>query len=410
MRGLVVFAGSSNQALTQRICDRLSCEPGKSFLAKFSNNETRVELYESVREQDVYIVQSGCGHVNDNFMELLIMIQACKTASAKKVTAVIPLFPYSRQPDAPFGSGAPLTRAPPMTVPSTPRTIPSTPKSQPTTPRNGEFFGSGSGVTRLTEEFDGLELSQEVFRLGGPMTTAIAGTSTGNLLQNTQSGYRQWVARSGTLVAELLTCAGADHIITLDLHDPQYQGFFDCTVDNLSAIPIMIKYIQHHIYDYKNIVIVSPDAGGAKRATSIAEKLHMDFALIHKERRRPDKPQKHDLMLVGDVRGRRVCLIDDVVDTGFTITKAAKLLHENGAQEIYCIATHAIMSGDALDRIEKSYLDKVIVSDSVPQGEHTRVCSKITTFPVAPLFSEAIRRIHNGESVSMLFDPSHELF
>ena len=136
----------------------------------------------------------------------------------------------------------------------------------------------------------------------------------------------------------------------------------------------------------------------------------MDFALIHKERRRPDKPQKHDLMLVGDVRGRRVVIIDDIVDTGTTIIKAAKLLHENGAKEIYCICTHGIFSGDALDRIEKSYLDKVIVSDSVPQEEHTKLCSKIATFPVASLFSEAIRRIHNGESVSMLFDPSHELF
>ncbi|KAG2227483.1 hypothetical protein INT45_007509 [Circinella minor] len=408
MRGIVLFGGSSHQALTQRICDRLSCEPGKSFLAKFSNNETRVELYESVREQDVYIVQSGCGHVNDNFMELLIMIQACKTASAKKVTAVIPLFPYSRQPDAPFGKGAPLTRAPPMTVPSTPKTIPSTPKgSHPTTPRAGDF-GTAGGATRLAEEMNGLELmGQEIFRLSSAMTGP-----TGSFYDNpsTSGGYRQWVARSGTLVAELLTCSGADHIITLDLHDPQYQGFFDCTVDNLSAFPIMIKYIQQHIYDYKDIVLVSPDAGGAKRATSIAEKLHMDFALIHKERRRPDKPQKHDLMLVGDVRGRRVVIIDDIVDTGTTIIKAAKLLHENGAKEIYCICTHGIFSGDALDRIEKSYLDKVIVSDSVPQEEHTKLCSKIATFPVAPLFSEAIRRIHNGESVSMLFDPSHELF
>ena len=206
MRGIVLFGGSSHQALTQRICERLSCDPGKSFLAKFSNNETRVELYESVREQDVYIVQSGCGHVNDNFMELLIMIQACKTASAKKVTAVIPLFPYSRQPDAPFGKGAPLTRAPPMTVPSTPKTIPSTPKgSHPTTPRAGDF-GTTGGATRLAEEMNGLDLmGQEIFRLSGAMTGP-----TGSFYDqpSTNGGYRQWVARSGTLVAELLTCAG----------------------------------------------------------------------------------------------------------------------------------------------------------------------------------------------------------
>lgn len=136
----------------------------------------------------------------------------------------------------------------------------------------------------------------------------------------------------------------------------------------------------------------------------------MDFALIHKERRRPDKPQKHDLMLVGDVRDRVCILIDDMLDTSFTVTKAAKLLHENGATKIYALVTHGVMSGDALERIEKSYLDKVIVSDSVPQEDHTRKCSKISTFTIAPLFAEAIRRIHNGESVSMLFDPNYELF
>ncbi|KAI8140178.1 phosphoribosyltransferase-like protein [Fennellomyces sp. T-0311] len=400
MRGIVIFSGSSVPKLTERICERLSCDPARSFLGKFSNNETNVQLYESVREQDVYIVQSGCGHVNDSVIELLIMIQACKTASAKKVTAVIPYFPYSRQPDVPYKkSGAPLTRAPPLTMPSTPRTIPSTPKSQPTTPRNGEF-----GVTRLTEEIDGLELDQQILRLGGPMSDSYCDNTRESV------GYRQWVARSGTLVAELLTCAGADHIVTLDLHDPQFQGFFDCPVDNLSALPMMIKYIQHNIVDYHDAVIVSPDAGGAKRATSIAEQLHMDFALIHKERRRRDKPQKYDMMLVGDVRGRDAILIDDICDTGTTIIKAARMLHEHGAKRIYALVTHAIFSGAALDRIEKSYLDKVIVSDSVPQDEHTRLCSKITTYPVAPLFTEAIRRIHNGESVSMLFDPTHELF
>ncbi|CDH57188.1 ribose-phosphate pyrophosphokinase [Lichtheimia corymbifera JMRC:FSU:9682] len=389
MRGIVIFSGSSHQNLTQHICQRLSCEPGKSFLSKFSNNETRVELYESVREQEVYIVQSGCGHVNNNLMELLIMIQACKTASARKVTAVIPCFPYSRQPDVPYKrSGAPLTRAPPMTVPSTPHdTVPSTPKEQASNVNNYE---------------NTLADAIEHMRLKGPWNEAPT--------QPDANGYRQWVARSGTLVAELLMCAGADHIITLDLHDPQFQGYFDCPVDNMSSLPIMIKYIQHNIPDFEEAVIVSPDAGGAKRATAIAEKLQMDFALIHKERRRPDKPQKHDLMLVGDVRDRVCILIDDMLDTSFTVTKAAKLLHENGATKIYALVTHGVMSGDALERIEKSYLDKVIVSDSVPQEDHTRKCSKISTFTIAPLFAEAIRRIHNGESVSMLFDPNYELF
>ncbi|KAI9312953.1 phosphoribosyltransferase-like protein [Dichotomocladium elegans] len=382
MRGIVVFSGSSHPALTEKICQQLSCEPGKTFLAKFSNNETRVELYESVREQDVYIVQSGSGSVNDNFMELLIMIHACKTASAKKVTAVIPFFPYSRQPDVPYKqSGAPLTRAPPITLPSTP--VPST----PTTPAHE--------MQSLPLDFEDIQLSQ-------PLQTSCWPDPT--------HSYRHWVARSGTLVANLLTCAGADHIITLDLHDPQFQGFFDCPVDNLSSMPMMIKYILHNIPSYEEAVVVSPDAGGAKRATAIAEKLQMDFALIHKERRRPDKPQKHDLMLVGDVRDRVCLLIDDITDTSFTITKAAKLLHEHGATKIYALITHATLSGDAIERIERSFLDKVIVSNSVPQDENVKACNKISTFNVAPLFAESIRRIHNGESLSMLFDPTYQLF
>lgn len=189
----------------------------------------------------------------------------------------------------------------------------------------------------------------------------------------------------------------------------QFQGFFDCPVDNLSSLPSMGKYIYRNIPNYGEAVIVSPDAGGAKRATSIAEKLHMDFALIHKERRRPDKPQKHDLMLVGDVRDKVCILIDDIADTSFTITKAAKLLHENGATKIYALITHAVLSGDAVERIQQSYLDHVIVSDSVPQDKHIQKCSKFLILPVAPLFSEAIRRIHFGESVSTLFDPKYEL-
>lgn len=204
MRGIVIFSGSSHPELSAQICQRLGCLPGKSFLAKFSNNETRVELYESVREQDVFIVQSGCGHVNDNFMELLIMIQACKTASARKVTAVIPCFPYSRQPDVPYKkSGAPLAKAPPMTVPSTPRTVPSTPKSsQPATPRTEE---GAFGFSRLANEIDKLELEQQ--RLRGPMN---GNDCTLDSINN--NGYRHWVARSGTLVAELLTCAGMKQV------------------------------------------------------------------------------------------------------------------------------------------------------------------------------------------------------
>ncbi|GAA5803653.1 hypothetical protein HPULCUR_009136 [Helicostylum pulchrum] len=410
MKGPVILGGSSHPKLVQEICDRLGVEPGKSRLSKFSNNETSVELYESVREQDVYIVQSGCGHVNDNFFELLIMIQACQTASARKVTAVIPFFPYSRQPDAPFKrSGAPFIRPPPMTVPSSPKTTPSTPKNEIENP-----FQPAISPTLFSRLSNDLDMGQQIMlgdnnskNAGISSSIAINGKKVNNT--NVNNGYKQWVARSGTLIAELLTCAGADHIITMDLHDPQFQGFFDCPVDNLSSLPSMGRYIYRNIPDYLEAVIVSPDAGGAKRATSIAEKLHMDFALIHKERRRPDKPQKHDLMLVGDVRNKVCILIDDIADTSFTITKAAKLLHENGATKIYALITHAVLSGDAVERIQQSYLDHVIVSDSVPQDDHILKCDKFKILPVAPLFSEAIRRIHFGESVSTLFDPEYEL-
>ncbi|KAI8977911.1 phosphoribosyltransferase-like protein [Pilobolus umbonatus] len=403
MRRPLVFGGSSHPKMTQEICDRLGIEPGKTRLSKFSNNETSVELYESVRDQVVFIVQSGCGHVNDNFFELLIMIQACKTASASKVVAVIPFFPYSRQPDAPFKrSGAPLIKPPPMTVPSTPQTMPSTPKNEYEN-HDLTLESNAHSFSRLSLDMD---FGQQIL-LGGGRTNSLS-LLPQHINTNANNGYKQWVVRSGTLIAELLTCAGADHIITMDLHDPQFQGFFDCPVDNLSSLPSMVKYIYHSIPDYRDAVIVSPDAGGAKRATSIAEKLHMDFALIHKERRRPDKPQKHDLMLVGDVRNKVCILIDDIADTSFTITKAAKLLHENGATKIYAFITHAILSGDAVERIQRSYLDHVIVSDSVPQDEVTQRCKKFSTLPVAALFAEAIRRIHFGESVSTLFDLQEE--
>jgi len=211
------------------------------------------------------------------------------------------------------------------------------------------------------------------------------------------------MARSGTLIANLLTCAGTDHVITMDLHDPQFQGFFDCPVDNLLSMPLMVKYIRENVPHWEEAIIVSPDAGGAKRATAIADKLNLDFALIHKERRLASHPHKPDMMLVGEVKGKQVILIDDVIDTAFTITKAAKVLAEHGATKIYSIITHGIMSGDAVERTQKSFLDEVIVSNSIPQELHLEKCQKMKVFNIAPIFAEAIRRIHNGESVSMLF-------
>jgi ribose-phosphate pyrophosphokinase len=200
----------------------------------------------------------------------------------------------------------------------------------------------------------------------------------------------------------LIQVIGADHVITMDLHDAQYPGFFDCPVDNLTSIFTTINYIRLSIPDYQTAVIVSPDAGGAKRGTSIAEKLCMDFALVHKERTKAQQSQKKESMLVGDVRGRNCILIDDITDTSYTITKAARLLKEKGAQKIYAIVSHAVLSADAISHINQSAIDELIVSNSTPQAEHLSN-PKIKVFDVTPLFSEAIRRIHFGESLSKLF-------
>lgn len=203
-------------------------------------------------------------------------------------------------------------------------------------------------------------------------------------------GYRQWVAQAGTLVADLVTCAGADHIITMDLHDPQYQGFFDIPVDNLYGRPLLKKYIQHNIPDFRNGVVVSPDAGGAKRATAIADSLGIQFALIHKERR-PTKitdRQNATMMLVGYVVGKTAILIDDLADTSNTITRAAKLLKKEGASKVYALVTHGVLSGDAIERINASALDKVVVTNTVDQREHCKRCPKLEVLEVGHVFAE----------------------
>jgi ribose-phosphate pyrophosphokinase len=220
-------------------------------------------------------------------------------------------------------------------------------------------------------------------------------------------GYKQWVAQAGTLVANLLTCAGADHVITMDLHDPQVQGFFDVPVDNLYGRPLLKRYIQSHIPNYKDAVIISPDAGGAKRATAIADGMGIEFALIHKERR-PTKitdRQNASMMLVGNVADRVCILIDDLLDTGNTITRAAKLLKKEGATKIYALLTHGVFSGDAINRIKASAIDKLVVTNSVPQNEHKALLGpKLDVLDISPIFAEAIRRVHHGESISVLFN------
>jgi ribose-phosphate pyrophosphokinase len=340
VRNIVVLGGSSHPQLNEFICEKLGMSQGNAILSKFSVGETRVEIGESVRGKDVYIIQSGGGKVNDHLMELLICISACKTASAEKVTAVLPLFPYSRQSDIPYNkAGAPLVKASNQfnkpdfadnnytfeSTPPTPHpdkqgsrdlpngmdglhkslakvniedfetTSPSSHKARyaqynngvTSHPKRSDTMDSSKGTaldsSRGSDYFERNRTSSNASLTNGVNDDNASVTSEGSKSAFKPSpGYKQWVAQAGTLVADLLTCAGADHIITMDLHDPQYQGFFDIPVDNLYGRPLLKKYIQQHIPDLGRSVIVSPDAGGAKRATAIAESLGIDFALIHK--------------------------------------------------------------------------------------------------------------------------------
>ncbi|CAI6342406.1 unnamed protein product [Periconia digitata] len=431
VRNIVVLGGSSHPQLTQQICDHLGIPPAKRLLTKFAVGETRVEIGESVRGKDVFIVQSGAGTVNDNLMELLICISACRTASAKRVTAVLPLFPYSRQSDIPYNkTGAPLAKVPTQTH-SRQGTF--TFESVPQTPHPGQSASAGlpNGTASLDRQLERIKLTQDRGGIAQPISPikrsdtldskksengdkgyfAINGVNNNARVPvklppfEPQPGYKQWVAQAGTLIADLLTCAGADHVITMDLHDPQYQGFFDIPVDNLYGRHMLRKYIQL-IPDHQQAVVVSPDAGGAKRATAIADALGMPFALIHKERRptQINDRQNATMMLVGEVKDRQCFLIDDLADTSNTITRAAKLLKKEGAKNVVALITHGILSGDAIDRINASALDKVVVTNTVPQEDHKKRCPKLEVLDVGKVFAEAIRRVHHGESISVLFD------
>jgi len=313
MPNIRIFGGNSHIGLAKLVSERLGSEIGRCKLKKFSNKESSVEIGESVRGEDVYIIQSGCGDINDNLMELLIMINACKIASANRVTAVIPCFPYARQ-DKKDKSRAPI---------------------------------------------------------------------------------------SAKLIANMLTVAGADHIITMDLHASQIQGFFDIPVDNLFAEPAVLKYIKTNIPDWEDCVVVSPDAGGAKRVTSIADKLNVEFALIHKERKKANEVES--MVLVGNVKDKVAILVDDMADTCGTLKLAGSKLLEAGATKVHAIATHGVFSGPAVSRLLDSGFESVVVTNTIPQDEKMSQCPVIRTIDISPILAEAIRRTHNGESVSYLF-------
>ncbi|XP_060850892.1 ribose-phosphate pyrophosphokinase 1 isoform X1 [Rhopalosiphum padi] len=348
MPNIKVFSGTSHPDLAQRIVDRLGIDVGKVVTKKFSNLETCVEIGESVRGEDVYIIQSGSGEVNDNLMELLIMINACKIASASRVTAVIPCFPYARQDKK---------------------------------DKNGDIPENDNNRSRAT-----VKCNEWKFR---------------ELFRDFVIGNQSRAPISAKLVANMLSVAGADHIITMDLHASQIQGFFDIPVDNLFAEPAVLKWIKENIPEWRNSIIVSPDAGGAKRVTSIADRLNVEFALIHKERKKANEVAS--MVLVGDVKERIAILVDDMADTCGTICHAAEKLTEAGATKVYAILTHGIFSGPAISRINNACFEAVVVTNTIPQDGHMKECPKIRCIDVSMMFAEAVRRTHNGESVSYLF-------
>lgn len=286
-------------------------ELGKAIVRTFSDGETLVEIGENVRGSDVFVIQPTCPPVNQNLMELLIMIDALRRASARRITAVIPYYGYGRQ-DRKVAPRTPIT---------------------------------------------------------------------------------------AKLVADLITTPGARRVLAMDLHAGQIQGFFNIPVDNLFAAPVLLKYIREHFLE--NLVMVSPDAGGVERTRAFAKRLDAQLAIIDKRRERPNESQV--MNIIGNVNGKNVVILDDMVDTAGTLCQAAQALHEHGAKVIHACITHPVLSGPAIERIKASPISKLIVTDTIPLRPEAQNFRKIEVLSVAELLGEAIQRIHNEDSVSSLF-------
>lgn len=307
-----IFSGNSNPDLAQKICDSLGVSLGAARVRRFSDGEVLVEIGENVRGRDVYVVQSTCAPTNDNLMELLVITDALKRASAATITAVIPYYGYARQDR----------------------------KAAPRTPITAK------------------------------------------------------------LVADLITTAGVNRVVTIDLHAGQIQGFFNIPVDNLYAAPVILNYLKDR-FKGEQVVMVSPDAGGTERARAFAKRLEYSLAVIDKRRTGPNVAEV--MHLIGDVRDKIAIILDDMIDTAGTLTQAAKALKANGAKSVYACATHGVLSGPAIERINNSEIEEVVLTDTIPAGVGAALTTKIRMLSVADLLAEAIRRIHEDESVSSLF-------
>lgn len=308
---LKVFTGNAHPALAQEICNELGCEMGAATVKPFSDGEIYLQIQENVRGTDVFVVQPTCTPVDRHLMEVLLMMDALKRASAERITAVLPYYGYARQDR----------------------------KDKPRMPI------------------------------------------------------------SARLVASLLERAGANRILALDLHAAQIQGFFDVPVDHLFSAPVMIDYFSP--LRGENLTVVSPDAGGVERARAFAKRLDSPLAIIDK--RRTDVNIAEVMHIIGDVEGQHCLIVDDLIDTAGTLVKGAEALLAQGAKSVRACATHAVLSGPAVERIQSSALEEVVVSNSIPLREEARACSRIRTLSVAPLLARAIQSIHEDGSVSTLF-------
>ena len=311
-----VFSGNSNPELAKAICSHLFKELGECSCSHFADGECSISVHEPVRGTDVFIVQSTCKPVNDNLMELLVMIDAMRRASAGRITAVIPYFGYARQ-DRKAKSRDPI---------------------------------------------------------------------------------------SAKLVANLITAAGADRVLTMDLHAAQIQGFFDIPVDNLFGAPLFAKhYLDIYGKGNDDIMVVSPDVGSTARARNFSLKLGCNMAIVDKRRERAN--QSEVMNIIGNVEGKTCLLLDDMVDTAGSLCGAAKAIVEvGGAKEVYACASHGVLSGPAIDRINDSVIDELLLLDSIPYPKDKPACDKIHYLPVAPMFAEAINRIYEEMSISSLFE------
>jgi len=312
---LVLTSGRANPRLSQEIAESLGMRLAETDVMEFSDGEVFVQVNENVRGADVFVIQPTCHPVNRNIMELLIMIDALKRASAFRITAVIPYYGYGRQDR----------------------------KVQPRVPITAK------------------------------------------------------------LVADLITAAGAHRVLTMDLHAGQIQGFFNIPVDHLFAAPVLLQYFQERLGQgtWKDLVVVSPDAGGVERARAFAKRLGTSLAIMDKRRTGPNEAKI--MHVIGDVEGRDVILLDDMIDTAGSITQAVEALRQEGARRIVAGCTHAVLSGQAIERLERSEIEEVVVTNTIPLRENLACAKKVTVLSVAPLLGEAIRRIHTETSVSSLF-------